>query len=154
MVRFKNRYLLCRIDCEPHVSAELYKVEPRELYNAIRFSLSRNFGDLAIAKVASSLSIKTWSPALSLCLVRCARDHFRTVWGSITLLSTLQPVCDVGPVRFTVIHVGGTIRSCSQCAIDQARQLILDAQTSGGDPKPLEHASTSMQRQMEDPDGW
>lgn len=149
MVRFKNRYLLCRIDGEPDMASKLYNLTSREFYNAIRYSLSRNFGDLAIAQLSSSLAVKSWSPALSLCLVRSTRDHFRTVWAALTFLSTLQPICDVGRVRITVIHTGGTIRSCTQPAIIYARQLILDAQNENKDTASLQHASTSMQRQME-----
>lgn len=151
MVRFKNRYLLCRIDCEPHIATKLYKVHPKELHNAIRFSLSRNFGDLAIAQVTSSLATKVWSPALSLCLVRCARDHFRTVWASLTILSTLPPISDVGPTRFHVVHTGGTIGSRTTSAVNEARQLILDTRASGDDSKLIENASTSLQREMLQP---
>lgn len=150
MVRFKNRYLLCRIDCEPHIADKLYNVESRELYNAIRFSLSKNFGDLYIAQVATSLAVKTWSPALSLCLVRCSRKYFRIVWAAITFLSTLSPICDVGPVRFSVVHVGGTIRSCTKSAVDHARQLILEARAAGKKSKGLENASASIQHEMLD----
>lgn len=152
MVRFKNRYLLCSIDCEPHMSDKLYNVEARELQNAIRYSVSKNFGDFAIARVSNSLAVKTWSPALSLCLVRCHRDHFRTVWAAITLLSNLHPICNVAPVRFSVIHVGGTMRSCTKTAVEHGRHLILEARTAGNSSKGIERASTSLQHQMQQDD--
>lgn len=149
MVRFKNRYLLCHIDTEarPEQVTRIYKLETRDIHIAVRTSLSQHFGGLGIGQVISSLAVKIWSPALSLCLIRCSRDHYRTVWASLTLLTTLPYV---GVVRFIVIHVGGTIRSSQKSAINHARQLVLEARNSSQDTKKLETATISIQSEMKD----
>lgn len=167
MVRFKNRYLLCHIEADAEHVSDVRNLDTRDISQLVRSSIFRNFGDLAYGQLISSLAVKLWSPALSLCLIRCSRDHFRTAWAAITFItsltqknthplpatassSMLESVSPVPSVRFTVIHVGGTIRSCQKSAIDYSRQLILRARMNEYvDTTNLQIASVSLQRQLE-----
>lgn len=166
MVRFKNRYLLCYIETDGANASYLLNQDSRDISHLVRSSLQRNFGDHAYGELISSLSVKLWSPALSLCLIRCARDHYRTLWAAITLITSLSqkdthpppnvdlidsnPTSPTPTIRFTVIHIGGTIRSCQKSAIDHARQLILRARESDRmDSDQLQNASIVVQRQMQ-----
>lgn len=127
MVRFKNRYLLCEIDTAAHNALQLREKTTRDIASAVRTSLALNFGDLAFGHISPSLVVKLWSPSLSLCLIRVARDHHRTLWATVTLISSMRLGQVDAPVRFSVIHVGGTIRSCQDVAINRARELVLEA---------------------------
>lgn len=119
----------------------------------IRASISRNFGDLAFGQIVSSFAIKLWSPTLSLCLVRCGRDHVRTVWGAITLISSLsmdRHQVREPSIRFNVIHVGGTIRSCQPSAVEHARMLLSESGgTTTTQAREIQMASASAQRQLQ-----
>lgn len=152
MVRFRNRYFLCHIDAEHENKAIVCKLTGLNILNAVRSSIAQNFGDLAMGQVSSSLACKLWSPALSLCLIRCERSFFRTAWAAITLLTTVHAPVDVGNIRITVIHIGGTIRSCQKPAFAQARQLILEAHSLRTETSGLEIAFASMKRDIEKED--
>lgn len=149
MVRFKNRYLLCFIETEYATDKHVYSLQPRDLLTAVRSSLAFNFGDLAVGQSMSSLAIKLWSPALAMCLIRCSRDHLRTVWAATSLITALTNFHHLGHVRLSVIHVGGTIRSCQKSAAEHARKIILVKRAQGEDTDSIQLAATSVRNEMD-----
>lgn len=148
MVRFKNRYLLCLIDTEHGKDGDIMELQPRDLLTAIRSSLSTNFGDFAVGQSMSSLAIKLWSPALAMCIIRCSRDNFKTVWAAISLIVEISSFQRMGRLRFTVVHVGGTIRACQKSAAQRARRIILEKKSSGQYSARARAAADVMQRQL------
>lgn len=148
MVRFKNRYLLCVIDTEYGKDADIFNMQSREILSAVRSSLSTNFGDLAVGQSMASLAVKLWSPALGMCILRCSRDHFRTVWAATCLVTSLSGCAHLGQVRLSVIHVGGTIRACQQSATEHARRIILEKKTAGKDTVKVEFAAASVRNEL------
>lgn len=148
MVRFKNRYLLCAIDTEYGGDREMLTIQSRELLSAVRASLATNFGDLAVGQSMASLAVKLWSPALNLCILRCSRDYFRTAWAATCLITELISSPQLGRVRFSVIHVGGTIRSCQKSAAQHARTIIFEKRAVHKDAGKTESAASSMMNEM------
>lgn len=149
MVRFKNRYLLCMIDAEYNSSQNVYSITQQDIISVVRASISGNFGDLAAGQLSSSLTVKLWSPALSICVIRSTRENFRTVWGAISLITELRHHPQMGRVRFTVVHVGGTIRACQKSAIEHARKRIVEDLNKGRETQKLESALQSVNKEMD-----
>lgn len=149
MVRFKNRYLLCFIDTEYGTDADTANVQGRDIISAVRSSLSTNFGDHAVGQSMASLALKLWSPALGLCIIRCSRDYFRTIWAATSLVTGLPGSNHLGRVRLSVVHVGGTIRSCQKSAAQYARGIIFDKARIGQDTEKTKAAVVGMKRQLD-----
>ncbi len=93
--------------------------------------------------------MKYWSPILGLTLIRASRDHFRSVWAAATLITGVDGLPETVAVRFRVVHVGGTIRSCQKSAAEYARQLILDERDAGRDFQALRTAADSARRELD-----
>lgn len=149
MVRFKNRYLLCMFETEYGTDVQKSSVQAREVLAAVRSSLAVNFGDLAVGQAMASLAMKVWSPALGLCVIRSSRDQFRTVWAATSLLTGSPGLKKFGHVRLTVVHVGGTIRSCQKSAAQYARGVILEKTRTEEDTRNIEAAAAGMRRQLD-----
>lgn len=149
MVRFKNRYLLCVIDSENGSEADIYGLQSKDIMNAVRSSLAVNFGELAVGQLMSSLAMKLWSPALGLFLIRSSRDHFRLAWGAITFVTEMKCAPQLGHVRMTVLHVGGTIRACQKSAEEYGRKLIFHQRNDEHLKTKLESAVKATRREMD-----
>lgn len=148
MVRFKNRYLLFEVETDAVDKAILQCITSRMLLGSIRESLLKNFGDIDAAKAFPSLAMKYWSAVLSLGIVRAARDHFRTVWASVTLLTHLEGLPETTRIRLRVVHVGGTIRSCQKFAAEHARRLIVEHKARGLNVQRLTSAASSAKQEL------
>lgn len=127
MVRFKNRYLLCVIEHDSCNDGVVESVNSRSILSAVRTSVQTNFGDISAGKLSSALTVKFWSPALRLALIRSSRDHFRTVWAAISMVTFLDCLPETVRIRLRVVHVGGTIRSCQKSGAKISKQLLLDS---------------------------
>lgn len=128
MVRFKNRYLLCVIEHDSYDNRVLENVVSRSIISVVRTSVQKNFGDVTAGKLASSLAIKFWSPALGLALIRTSRDNFRETWAAVSMIDHLDSsIPETVQIRFRVIHVGGTIRSCQKSAVEYSRKILLES---------------------------
>lgn len=149
MVRFKNRYLLIAIDTEHGSDADILSIHARDIITSLRASVSQNFGDLGYSQLMSSMAVKFWSPPLAMCIIRCSRDHFRIAWAAASFLQEVSGHRRLGRVRFRVIHIGGTIRSCQKSAASHARQLILEKRQKGHDIRSLEGVVAAAKREMD-----
>lgn len=149
MVRFKNRYLLCVLEHDASDASLLQQVTSRAILQSVRQSLLSNFGDVGSGHASPALAVKYWSPVLGLALIRASRDHFRSVWAAVTLLTGLDCLPETVTVRFRVVHTGGTIRSCQKEAAEFSRQLILDARDEGGKVDELKQAADGARRELD-----
>lgn len=132
---------------------------------ALRASLQENFGDAKAGAYSGPLNCKYYSPASGLCIVRCAREGVRYVWGAVTLLHTI----DGHRVRICVRACGGksmnrqltagTIRKVQRKAIAIHQNYIIQLEAakakyksdpSAAPTQPLEIPLTANDIDMED----
>lgn len=140
MVRYKTRYLLFDVlypeepslptvgsSTQAHIefnSSSDPTITAASFATLIREGLAHQFGDWG-AGVASSLSVKYFSPQTSKGIVRVSRDHYRLVWTVLSLMKELRG----RPIVIRVVRVGGTIRKVEMEAIRRAK---LDTVRLGG----------------------
>lgn len=148
MVRFKNRYLLCVLDHDAYDKGLIQKVTSRAILTAVRTSLQTNFGDVDGSYATPALAVKYWSDVLGLCLIRASRDHFRNVWAATTILTHIECLPETVTVRFRVVHLGGTIRSCQKAAASFARDLILDERDASNKVTALRTAAENTRKEL------
>lgn len=121
-MRFKNRYLVCELNF-PTPSTPSHLLNSRAITQAVKQSLCDNFGDVAAAHAAPSLTVKYYSPVLSLVIIRASRDTHRTVWAAVTLVDHVRLGDMETGICIRVVHVGGTIRSCQDAAVKHVKHL-------------------------------
>jgi ribonuclease P/MRP protein subunit POP5 len=54
-------------------------------------------------KVLTHFVVKYYSPTTNICIIRVARDHHKTAWAGVTLLSVIEGVKYIP----NVLHVSG-----------------------------------------------
>ncbi|GAA5885420.1 hypothetical protein JCM16303_005191 [Sporobolomyces ruberrimus] len=141
MVRYKHRYISCEllfIDSLDHLpslngnttggrggengeSTLPPGVNEAAIIRLLRDSLAVNFGDVGAGEVGGTFAVKYLSPSTSTMILRVSREHFRTLWASLTLLRKIGGK----EVVTRVTHVSGTIRKIQHCAIALDREQIL-----------------------------
>ncbi|ORX88552.1 hypothetical protein K493DRAFT_341204 [Basidiobolus meristosporus CBS 931.73] len=134
MVRFKNRYILFEILFEETNGSKATHLQPthpfdtplntRTLQNLFKEQIVLNFGDYGQGCLGSSLQVKYFSPYTNIGIARVARDHYHTLWATLTFITSIEKQ----DCLFRVIHLGGTIKSCQQAAIKYDRELLLKLQ--------------------------
>ncbi|KAH6901214.1 hypothetical protein BKA70DRAFT_690788 [Coprinopsis sp. MPI-PUGE-AT-0042] len=129
MVRFKNRWLLVEfIPVSSLGGSTQPKVQPphtnnldgKLIWNALKHSIITNFGDTGWGHVASSLTVKYFSPVTNTAIVRVSRENHKIAWAGLTMLS------EVGGSRYipNVVHLSGTIKHCQLAAIEHNRVVV------------------------------
>ncbi|EIM91227.1 uncharacterized protein STEHIDRAFT_73016 [Stereum hirsutum FP-91666 SS1] len=130
MVRFKNRWILVEFLPMSPTSTSDQDLTGQRIFNALRQSIISNFGSAGWGSVAASLSVKYFSPTTNLCIVRVARDPYRTAWAGVSMLSNIE-----GKVYLpNVIHVSGTIKHTQLAAIEHNRTIIARYRASSKTP--------------------
>ncbi|GJE85635.1 ribonuclease Rpp14/Pop5 family protein [Phanerochaete sordida] len=128
MVRFKNRWLLVElIPCPTATASALDASSPednginsKQIWSALKQSVLNNFGDTGWGAVSSSLTIKYYSPTTNVCIIRVARDHHKTAWAGVTMLTNIEGRKYIP----NVVHVSGTIKQAQLSAITHNREVI------------------------------
>jgi ribonuclease P/MRP protein subunit POP5 len=119
----KNRWLLVELIPARPGEANQKAMNGKDVYAALKQSILNNFGDTGWGAVAFSLtgrlssfayalddsltesfSVKYFSPTTNIGIIRVARDHHRTAWAALTLLSSI----DEQKFIPNVVHVSGT----------------------------------------------
>ncbi|KAJ7264863.1 hypothetical protein B0H12DRAFT_1101164 [Mycena haematopus] len=122
MVRFKNRWLLVELipasNSNPNSSAT--RLDGQKIWSALRQSILVNFGDVGWGSVASSVTVKYYSPTTNICIIRVARDHHKIAWGALTLMTTIEGARYIP----NVIHLSGTIKHAQLAAVAHNREVI------------------------------
>jgi len=131
MVRLKNRWLLFEVIFEDTLhhstssysspSQKLEALSTRDVYSAIKDSVQTNFGDYGVGCIASSISVKYFSPFTNIGVLRISRDHYHIVWGATTFITQIK----TRRCLIRVLHLGGTIKQCQLSAINYDRDQIL-----------------------------
>jgi len=136
MVRFKNRYLLVEIvwdewvvsshNGEPTQSPPTLKpsINASLLIQLIKTKTLDYFGDLGLASLLWSLSVKYLNEATGIFIIRTSREYFRITWGAMTFITSINN----RPASLRVLHVAGTIRSCQKMLLKYDRELLFQEQ--------------------------
>ncbi|GAA5982166.1 hypothetical protein JCM5350_003478 [Sporobolomyces pararoseus] len=119
------------------------------LVHLLRDSLQANFGDIVSGSVGGTFSVKYLSPGTCTLILRVSREHFQTLWSSLTLLRKIGGY----PVIVKVNHVSGTIRKIQHRAIQQDREYILKSHrrklVEQDNKKKLQHIRENEVREKE-----
>ena len=126
MVRFKNRYLLVKIDTD---SREAFPSKtglgPHEFSTTIKDQIVDLFGECGMGFLAMSHSIKYYQPDIGLAIVRSSREGYRKTWAAISCIKEIRGIC----CALRIIHISGTIRQCQKAALKHLKTLELDKKT-------------------------
>ncbi|KZO98935.1 hypothetical protein CALVIDRAFT_535035 [Calocera viscosa TUFC12733] len=127
MVRFKNRWLLIEfIPCGAAQPSQR-STTSKQIWSELRGTVVHNFGEVGWGAVGGSLNVKYYSPVTNLCIIRVARDHYRTAWAGVTLLTSLNGETCIP----RVVHCSGTIKQAQIAAIKYDRELIARMKEQG-----------------------
>ncbi|TFK96719.1 hypothetical protein BDV98DRAFT_651646 [Pterulicium gracile] len=119
MVRFKNRWIL--VELLPTTEGkQTPPINGKQIWNALKQSLITNFGDTGWGAVGLSLTVKYYSPTTNMAIIRVGREHHRTAWAALTLLSSIEGFTFVP----NVIHVSGTIKHAQMAAVEHNRIVV------------------------------
>lgn len=94
-----------------------------KIYKAIRSVVQDVFGDEGWGRIASSFKVVYHSPLTTLTIIRVARQHYRLLWGAITMLRSVDGVA----VLPRVVAVSGTIKKLQSAAIVHHRRVTAAA---------------------------
>ncbi|KAH8105217.1 hypothetical protein BXZ70DRAFT_511536 [Cristinia sonorae] len=135
MVRFKNRWLL--VEFLPSTtfaanttSTSTSAINSKHIWSALKQSILAHFGDAGWGSVASSLTVKYYSPQTGICIIRVARDQHKVAWAGVTLLSNIEGHVFVP----NVIHLSGTIKQAQLAAIQHNREVVARYRSQAGLP--------------------
>ncbi|KAJ7069709.1 hypothetical protein C8F01DRAFT_1113671 [Mycena amicta] len=119
MVRFKNRWLLLELIpvADSNTSSPL---DGQKIWAAIRQSILTNFGDVGWGSLGLSMAVKYYSPMTNVCIIRVGREHHKTAWAAVTLLTTIEGRRYIP----NVIHLSGTIKHTQLAAISHNREVV------------------------------
>ncbi|KAI9454780.1 Rpp14/Pop5 family-domain-containing protein [Lactarius psammicola] len=107
-------------------------ISGKDIFNALKQSVLSNFGDTGWGEVGASLSVKYFSPATHLCIIRVARgEAARTTWAALVLLDKIGNN-DGHKVVPHVIHVSGTLKHAQIAAIEWNREAIARVKAGAG----------------------
>ena len=120
MVRFKNRYLLARVEFSDKKVDE--SLSPRDIFFALKASISYNYGDFGQGLLGNGLQVKYYNGITGQLIVRCARENHRLVWFALSSVTRLRSRL----ATISVLHVGGSLRTCQRAAIKYNKALISD----------------------------
>jgi ribonuclease P/MRP protein subunit POP5 len=119
-MRFKYRYLLCRISIAADASAA--PLQTGFLYKLIKDSVHANFGEYGLGLCLQGLQVKYYNSSTNLLIVRAPRADYRLVAASLTFLTNIKG----REIQFNFLHVGGSIRSCQKAAIRFNREVLTE----------------------------
>lgn len=109
MVRFKHRYLLCKL-IEGGSHKRTFPITEQQLYHNVRNAVSHAHGNYGFALIQSSLRVKYVNVQTHVVVIRVSRKAHHLV------LSALAMEKQIGQVNafYRTLHVAGTIRSCKK----------------------------------------
>lgn len=126
----QNRWILVEFLPLPYPNKQQTSLNSKQIYAALKQSVIVNFGDTGWGAVGSSLNgmthlhagrdadgtntVKYFSSATNICIIRVARDPYRIAWGAVTFLSSIDGQRYIP----NVVHVSGqpTV-SCSSTVL-------------------------------------
>lgn len=139
MVRLKTRYILFQLrypEAGNEVNTGLENeipmestttLSPKILVSTLRMSLSKNFGDRALADSLTSFVIKYFSNKTSTGILRVHSEAVETVLAAMFFVQTLEG----RNVIWESIGVSGSISKCERRAIAKNKRMIRRLKDSG-----------------------
>lgn len=163
MVRLKQRYILFDILYPPSTSQDsnevvefsksetnallsLHQSSPasfnqKTLTQLFRRTIQENYGDYGAGSAGMQMSVKYFSNKTSTGIVRCGRQNFNMVIGSLATISRI----DNREVIIRCIHVSGTIKKCEEYCIKRNKELMKIVKGSKSKDRILEQFATDSQ---------
>ncbi|XP_070618073.1 ribonuclease P/MRP protein subunit POP5 isoform X2 [Erythrolamprus reginae] len=123
MVRFKNRYFLCKVISEDPRCRQF--IEERIVHNAVKNAVARIHGDFGVACCSIAFSVKYLNAYTGVVLFCCRKDFYRLLWSSLPFITHLENRSQHCPCSFSTLHVGATIRTCQKFLIQYNRDQLL-----------------------------
>lgn len=119
-----------------------------DILASIRLKLAIDYGEYAVGHTMSSLAVKIWSPILKLFIVRSSRDEMESVRAAVSSVQKIDGKQALRNCKISVIHTGGTIRSCQKVAAEYIRFAIVERRKEGKNSDRLEVAARYVQKRM------
>ena len=114
MVRFKNRYLLCKLLFENNEILD--SLSPYAILSAIKSSVEQLYGDSGLALMAT-LQTKYFCARSGLLIIRVPHAAVKQLWSAVFFTTRIKN----RKVQLKVFRVSGTIRQAQIHAIEYNR---------------------------------
>lgn len=102
-MRLKNRYLLVEVIFEQDLVGkrrdEGRAINATDVYQSLLASVSALHGDQGVGLCQNSLSVRSYSDATGIAVVRAPREQLRMVWSSLTFVTKIKNLRALGTVR-------------------------------------------------------
>lgn len=134
MVRLKTRYILFQLHYPEEgeydniiPSQSTSTLSPKILASTLRLSMTKNFGDKALADTLTSFVVKYFSNKTSTGILRVHFDAVDTVLAAMFFVQTLEG----RNVIWESVGVSGSISKCERRAIARNKELIRKLKVKG-----------------------
>lgn len=143
MVRLKTRYILFQLRYPQEVdetgvggrglpcdvpTESTSTLSARTLASTLRLSMTKNFGDEALADTLTSFVVKYFSNKTSTGILRVHRDAVERVLAAMFFVQTVEG----RDVIWESVGVSGSISKCEKRAITRNRRVIRELRRAGG----------------------
>jgi ribonuclease P/MRP protein subunit POP5 len=126
MVRFKNRYLLIKIDIATrNKSQQKLTLSSHQLSTTIKEEIVSLFGECGMGYLAMAHSVKYCHADMGWGIIRSSREGYRKTWAALTCIKEIQGI----PCALRVLHVSGTIKQCQKVALNYLKTFHMDQKT-------------------------
>ena len=121
MVRLKSRYLLCKI-----ISPQAHKIQPHDVMQAIKSSLTSLYGNYGCSSVSSKLVIKYMNSKTKLLQLKVAHAHHKMLWSSLPFIKEVYIRAEKTDIQcmLQTLYCGATIRSVQKYVVKHDRKAI------------------------------
>ena len=123
-MRFKNRYLICRLVTESKRHDAEQAVQPRDFYNAIQASLLTQYGEWGLGQALPGTYVSFYDDATGIAVVRTACSSVGMVQTSLAFVTTLKR----SSITVHVIRIAGSMRTCRGAALGAVRAVYAERQ--------------------------
>ena len=102
-MRLKTRFLLVEVIFEQDLvgkrRAEGRSISATDVYQSLLASVSAQYGDQGVGLCQNSLSVRSYSDATGIAVVRASREQLRMIWSSLTFVTKIKNLRALGTVR-------------------------------------------------------
>lgn len=99
----KSRFLLVEVIFEQDLvgkrRAEGRSITTTDVYQSLLASISAQYGDHGVGLCQNALSVRSYSDASGIAVVRAPREQLRMVWSSLTFVTKIKNLRALGTVR-------------------------------------------------------
>lgn len=102
-MRLKNRFLLVEVIFEQDLVKERREqnrsIGTTDVYQSLLASVSAHYGDHGVGVCQSQMTVRSYSDATGLAVVRAPREQMRMVWTSLTFVTKIKQLRALATVR-------------------------------------------------------